>query len=146
MKALTILQPWSTAIAVGLKQYETRSRRTNYRGSLAIHAGVLGDEDSFWGLIDAGIPLLDHINHSPWSAAGITVQDLPHGAVLAVADLTDCLLMDDALISSISPQERAMGHWEPGRYAYRLDNVRPLTVPVPARGYQGFWEWSPDVH
>ena len=38
MKALTVQQPWATLIAVGAKQIETRSWKTDYRGPLAIHA------------------------------------------------------------------------------------------------------------
>lgn len=39
MRAITILQPWATAIAVGAKRIETRGRQIHYRGPMAIHAG-----------------------------------------------------------------------------------------------------------
>ncbi|KQO04623.1 hypothetical protein ASF12_13925 [Paenibacillus sp. Leaf72] len=39
MKAITIIQPWATLIAIGAKQYETRGWSTKHRGALAIHAG-----------------------------------------------------------------------------------------------------------
>ena len=39
MKAITIIQPWATLIALGEKQFETRSWFTKHRGELAIHAG-----------------------------------------------------------------------------------------------------------
>jgi hypothetical protein len=39
MEALTLHQPWATAIAEGIKTIETRSWSTSYRGPLAIHAG-----------------------------------------------------------------------------------------------------------
>jgi hypothetical protein len=38
MKAITIWQPWASLIAIGAKQYETRSWETKYRGPIAIHA------------------------------------------------------------------------------------------------------------
>lgn len=38
MKALSLHQPWASAIALGLKHLETRSWATSYRGPLAIHA------------------------------------------------------------------------------------------------------------
>jgi activating signal cointegrator 1 len=38
MKALTLLQPWASLVAAGLKTIETRSWSTRYRGPLAIHA------------------------------------------------------------------------------------------------------------
>jgi hypothetical protein len=40
MKAITIIQPWATLIALGEKKFETRSWTTKYRGPLAIHAGM----------------------------------------------------------------------------------------------------------
>ncbi len=38
MKAISLLQPWATLVAIGAKRIETRSWATNYRGPLAIHA------------------------------------------------------------------------------------------------------------
>ena len=38
MKAITIWQPWAFLLAMGAKQYETRSWETAYRGPIAIHA------------------------------------------------------------------------------------------------------------
>lgn len=40
MRALTIHGPWAWAIAAGHKTVENRSWTTNYRGTLAIHAGI----------------------------------------------------------------------------------------------------------
>ncbi len=40
MKALSLWQPWASLIALGVKTIETRSWATNYRGPLAIHAGL----------------------------------------------------------------------------------------------------------
>ena len=38
MKAISLHQPWASAVAIGIKTHETRSWRTNYLGPLAIHA------------------------------------------------------------------------------------------------------------
>ncbi len=38
MKALSLLQPWVTLVILGVKQIETRSWSTAYRGPLLIHA------------------------------------------------------------------------------------------------------------
>ena len=40
MKALTLRQPWASLVALGVKTIETRSWSTEYRGPLAIHAGM----------------------------------------------------------------------------------------------------------
>ena len=33
--------------------------------------------------------------------------------------------------------ERSVGDWQPGRYAWKLENVRPIAEPIPYRGKQG---------
>lgn len=38
MWALTLRQPWASLVAIGVKQVETRSWTTAYRGPLAIHS------------------------------------------------------------------------------------------------------------
>lgn len=40
-------------------------------------------------------------------------------------------------------QEVPLGQYEVGRYAWLLDNVRPLSTPIPAKGRQGLW--TPDA-
>ena len=40
MKVITIKQPWATLIAEGIKKYEFRSWKTNYRGEIYIHASL----------------------------------------------------------------------------------------------------------
>jgi hypothetical protein len=50
MKALTIYQPQASLIAIGAKEFETRSRRISYRGPLAIHAGLKKPSDALAGV------------------------------------------------------------------------------------------------
>ena len=40
MKAITVWQPWAGALAAGIKENETRSWATKYRGPLAIHSAM----------------------------------------------------------------------------------------------------------
>lgn len=47
MKAITIIQPWATLIAIGAKRFETRSWATTHRGPIAIHAGKKIDRDAY---------------------------------------------------------------------------------------------------
>lgn len=37
------------------------------------------------------------------------------------------------------------GHWEPGGWAWELDDVEPLAEPIPCRGRQGVWRLPEDV-
>lgn len=175
MKALTIRQPWASLIALGVKTILTRSWRTDYRGPLAIHAGLRYDpfvpEDPERRLWSSGSRLLIEPkmgNEDTWKH-GNPFHRLPFGAVVAVADLVDVVPMvemfDTDAPSVIGPagdhwwhfpaDERhpdyggriiddqvPYGDFTPGRYAWLLDNVRPID-PVPAKGRQGLW--TPDV-
>ena len=40
MKVLSLLQPWATLVIVGAKKFECRSWKTNYRGTIIIHASA----------------------------------------------------------------------------------------------------------
>lgn len=80
MKSITILQPWATLIAIGEKRFETRGRRINYRGQLAIHAGKRIDR----------VACEREPIKSTLARHGYTVNNLPTGKVLATCRLTGC--------------------------------------------------------
>lgn len=140
MKAITIKQPWATLIALGVKQFETRSWQTKYRGLIAIHAGKSIDKDAFE---DCWIKetLAEH---------GIrSIHDLPVGAVIAVAHLVDCHKVrlnfaNDAVITTgptINGLELKFGNYADGRFAWELQDVKALEVPAAAKGQLSIWEW-----
>ncbi|WP_341740056.1 ASCH domain-containing protein [Microcoleus sp. CAWBG640] len=124
--AITLHQPWASLIAAGEKHYETRSWPTNYRGPIAIHAGKKFEQD------EVLISLL-----------GIPEVEVPLGVVVALADLTDCILMDADFMRTQPDIELSCGDWEVGRYAWKLENVRAIR-PIPATGKQGLWKWNLD--
>lgn len=128
MQAITLHQPWASLIANGSKQYETRSWSTIYRGSIAIHAGKKQD--------GSNLKLLE-------LAEVNDISELPAGAVIAIAQLTDCILMTEKFIAAQSETERACGDWTPGRYAWKLENVRTIE-PVEIAGKQGLWIYNHD--
>lgn len=148
MKIITLSQPWASLIAIGLKRYETRHWSTTYRGKLLIHASKhrMGYECvQVWHKAIAlarqsGISLLPEKVPFP--------EQLPYGVVVAIADLTKCLRMMNGWVETDPPEgftviqskselERSAGSWEPGRYAFRLDNVRSIPNPVPFKSRQG---------
>ena len=120
MKALTVRQPWASLIAERRKRYETRSWLTHYRGLLAIHAGKNASE----------IPN-DYIGQ------------FPLGAIVAIAEIVQCHRAED-IRDYLSREELEVGDFSSGRFAWELRNVRPIVPPIPARGYQGLWEWTGD--
>jgi hypothetical protein len=159
VKALTLTQPYATLVAIGAKRIETRSWRTNYRGSLAIHAGKglgpVGGEDGLQDLHELAQQMLaGDDEYSP----DVTLPDAyPRGCVVAIAYLGGCI-PTDVLIGKkaifhrnvnrhpqfwrLSQFEHMFGDYVSGRYAWLLADVRPLGPPIPATGKQGLWEWT----
>src|SRR5918997_3663558 len=132
MKALTLTQPWSTLVALGVKKIETRSWSTPYRGRLAIHAAKGFPPDA--RLICRREPFKRVL-----MAAGIeSLADLPLGVLLATVQLVDCVPIGKVR-SQLSSEEYAFGDYSAGRWAWLLEDVQPLAVPVQARGMLGIW-------
>ena len=166
MKVLTVRQPWASLISLGVKQIETRSWSTSFRGPLAIHAGKawpvpVGE----WQVpSDRGPgPMIERLGRAyvRWES-----MPTPLGAVVAVCDLIDvvpivdhagcrdggyhlCVASYGALLHSPLhdpwpdgetehdvSDQLPFGDFTPGRFAWLLDNVR-LIDPVPMKGAQG---------
>jgi len=142
MKALSVIQPWATLIASGVKTIETRSWPTPYRGPLAIHASKWLQPNG--RIVNATVgEYLALCHEEPFCSAltqgGIErVSQLPSGAVVAIARLVDVVRTDTLDVDSY---ERAFGNYEPGRWAWRLADVRALPSPLPYRGQPGLWDW-----
>lgn len=133
MKAITLWQPWATLIAIGAKRFETRSWGTRYRGPLAIHAAkrpaVLGEcnLDIRGALVRGGYGGL---------------SSLPYGCIVCTVDLIACYNVGEVrFLGLLTDIEEQFGDYSPGRFAWRLDNVRQVDN-IPARGSQGFWNWA----
>ena len=137
MKAITLWQPWAQLVALRAKRFETRCWKTHYRGPLAIHAALEFSAES-----------RALCCREPFSTALLGNEDLPLGCVIAICDLAAVFPTSpdkDALFAPVQhwPQsDLPFGDFSPGRYAWQLENVRALEVPIPARGAQGFWHWD----
>lgn len=171
MKAITVRQPWAQLIAIGVKTIETRSWPTKHRGVIAIHAGkadytsyLQGDDvrcngiqwDPSWpgplflprGMVVATANLIDCIPMESLDADAPMPDDrsLECGHVLYILPGGDRLLTTDRFVAptvdiDVSDQI-PYGHFEQGRWAWLLDDIKPLDEPVPARGMQGLWNWE----
>ncbi len=128
MKALTLTQPWATAIATGVKAIETRSWRTHYRGPLAIHAAK-------------GFPRKAREFATFEFTIGRIPKRLALGAVIAVATLVDIVPAEE-VVYEISAIERLYGDYTAGRWAWKFADVHELDEPVPALGHPGLWNWE----
>lgn len=129
MRGLTLHQPWASFVAVGAKSIETRAWATRYRGELAIHAGA--NERAFDDAMR--LPSMRQI------ADEFFIDDFPLGAIVASCRLIDVVAIDDALVKTLGWHERALGFYAPGRYAWMLDDVKPLSKPIKIKGAMGVW-------
>lgn len=123
MNAITLHEPWASAMKHGLKLIETRSWPTKHRGLLALHAGTHVDEEACRRL---EFPLM---RTSP-------------GTVLGVLAIEKILPMTPELIAKQTPQEFEWGDWKPGRFAWVLRPLEWLKTPIKARGHQRVWDWT----
>jgi len=144
MKAISLWQPWASLVAFGEKRFETRSWSTAYRGPIAIHATKTFPASAVY--LCANEPPF----HATLAKAGFRRPDeLPRGAVVAVAELVACISTNDLrdLLAEwpkgASRDEEDFGDFSPGRWAWKMENVRRLADPVPAKGARGLWEWTP---
>ena len=145
MRALSLLQPWASGIALGFKEWETRSWPTKYRGEVAIHASKRLPKEA-----------RELCRHQPWSKVIETggledfllvdnaVKALPVGAIIAVATLATCRRVE-GIAPFISHDERLWGDFSPGRRAWLMRGVILLPQPVPCAGALGLWRVPADV-
>lgn len=132
MRAISLWQPWATAIAVGVKKIETRHwapPQTVYGQRIAIHAAKR------WGPDERAFAAQARI-----FSRGAIPEVIPLGAIIAtcvVSAWRDAWLEDQE--GRISPMEKYFGNYAPNRYAWVLTGVVPLPSPIPYRGAQGFF-------
>lgn len=126
MKAISLWQPWASAIAVGSKRIETRHWTTRYRGLLAIHAAKR------WGPDEREFAAVEF-------TLGRLPERIPLGAIVAVARLIDVQPTEELKLS-VSAVERLYGNYGPGRFGWVLDDIRALPEPIPFKGAQGFFD------
>lgn len=72
---------------------------------------------------------------------------LPLGCIVATGVLADCVSVEavprDDLLRAAFPfalEERFLGNYSYGRFAWRFDDVQMLRYPIPETGRQGFWK------
>lgn len=131
MKAISIWQPWASAIAEGHKLIETRHWPVSHRGEIAIHAARR------W--TGAELEYLQEFNER-WPELALQ-PPLPLGAVVAVAEIKGCA-RTESLRGAISILEQELGNFTDGRYGWLLTNVCKLAEPVVCRGKQGLFDIS----
>lgn len=126
MKAISLWQPWASAMASGVKQNETRSWWTNYRGDLVICSAKRRPSRQ---------ELPDRVLYEEAMA-------VPYGCALCIVELHELIpsdLFHGATPLPISQAEADLGDYTPGRWIWRTRNCRRLHQAVPIVGHQGLW-------
>ena len=126
MKVLSIKEPFATLIKDGVKIYETRSWKTNYRGEIYIHASL-------------SLSKSERVE----SANKYLKSEIKPGFILCKCELVDCIPMTDEFIKYINKEtsEYDYGLYSEGRYAWKLRVLEVLEKPIPAKGKLGIWNY-----
>ena len=121
MKVLTLKQPWATLVAEGIKKYEFRSWKTNYRGKVLIHAGT--------GIDKKDMERFRNLN-----------LEYPSKRIIAEVEIEDCLELDDELNDKIINENNiAYGSKKRTGYAWKLKNVKKIKIDEEIKGQLGLW-------
>ncbi len=122
MKVITLKQPWATLVAEGLKKYEFRSWKFNYRGEILIHAGKGVDKEA--------IKKFEHLN-----------LNYPQSKIIAKVKILDCIELNDEInIQIIEENELVYGHkHDRTGYAWKLEVVEKIEDDKVISGKQGIW-------
>lgn len=135
MKALTVRQPWASAIIHLGKDVENRTWKTNYRGRIAIHSAQRIEYDA---MHDPTFEVaLDRFNAPPGTKAFDSIRplDMSTGVILGTVDIIGCHLV---IACGCKWGQLGQWHWE-------LANAQPLVEPVPAKGKLGLWNVPADL-
>jgi hypothetical protein len=130
--ALTLYQPYAWLVAFGHKDIENRPRafsHKSFRGDFWIHAGRLRDP-AVW---DEARKHCDRILGKGFILP--MPDELVYGAIIGRATITGAHLPRQR---SLWSTEVAPWHF-PDQYGLIVKDAVALEVPMPARGYQGFW-------
>ena len=134
MKAITLYQPWASLVALGEKRIETRGWATKYRGPLLIHSSKKANTE----MCDQAV-LYDCLQR-------LGNIKYPLGVVLAISNLVECIEITPKLIDGLSVQEISFGDYTIGRFAWILEDIHQLKIPVKAKGMQRLWNWDETEH
>jgi hypothetical protein len=137
IKLFSLWQPWASFMELGYKRNETRSWSTGYRGLIAIHAAK-----NKTALLDAD-DILEAAGFDMRESTTVGGSTWPLGEIVCVVRLVDCV-KTEAIRDSLTRQERAMGDYSDGRFAWVTTDLHKIEPGIPFRGVQGLKPLSPE--
>jgi len=126
MKAISLWQPWASAMALGWKRNETRSWYTSYRGPLLIHAAK---KACLWPSMAIQQLFAD---------VALQPIDLPYGAILCLVNLVDCKPITE--LNRPDGLERSLGNYSIGRFMWITTHMKTFKNPIPFTGRQRLFD------
>jgi activating signal cointegrator 1 len=133
LTAISLHEPWASAMAFGFKRNETRNRLTHFRGDLVVCAAKRPIDAGGIALLQLHIPLPDD-------------YPTPYGCAVAIVEVYSCLPTSVfGWTVPIPLTERALGNYAPGRWAWLTRNLRRIKNPIPVKGKQGFFRIPADL-
>ena len=143
MKALTLWQPWASAISAGLKTHETRSwpavsDGSAYAGWLVITAAKKKEDTGRLRWIKHKLDLKpdagpEGVTEKDLMAAIRDYNALPFGQAVAVVYLKACHPTDGLVVSDL---ERSWGNYGPDRFAWEFSEIWRIDQPFAVKGEQ----------
>lgn len=157
MKAITIWQPWATLIVQGAKPYEFRRwkpPRSLIGQRIAIHAGarpIRRDEvltllAQLYHPRKYGQPCL----HAPLALPVLELAKAnPKAGALPLSHIVGTAILGEPKRGDLCAAEfgeeagNDSDRDDTFNFGWPLTDIDKLMPPIPARGAQGFWEWTP---
>ena len=122
MRVITLKQPWATLVAEGIKKYEFRSWKINYRGEILIHAGKGMDLEAMKKFLNLNL-------------------EFPHSSILAKIKILDCIKLNAKVNKAIINENKLVYGSKHDRtgYAWKLEVVEKIRNSQEISGKQGIW-------
>lgn len=125
MKAITLKEPWASLVVNGYKTYEFRSRKTNFRGKILIHAAKCCDKNN--------IDRFKSYN-----------LDYGVGEIIGEAEIVDCIKVTEPLRKHLLELDNVVykesGYKE--TYAYVIKNAKKYDKYIPCKGNLSIWNYN----
>lgn len=136
-KVLPLWQPWASLVVTAqeghpefpIKEWETRSWETAYRGKVIIHAAK-----------NTSMLML----RNTWPFSEFDMNGLTFGALIGTVEITGMVTAGEWVRNNMGDvKQRALGDFNPGRYCWRLMRPEKFETPIPYKGQQGFVKFDP---
>lgn len=138
-RALTLWQPWAWLVASGKKNIENRPpgfSHKSFRGDFWIHAGkspyTTKETDAFLAQYKQAEALAREVLGGEFKLPDWC--DLAGGAIIGRATITGILVPRGQMFH----KPDVPWHF-PDQYGFIVERAEELKIPMPCRGYQGFW-------